>query len=72
MSIATRLLELASKKKYNYNAMATKITWLHLSTGIPLNQPIAFTYQLIPNGLLFDTPNLIYLLLEIGFPILHC
>ena len=36
---------------FDCNAMATKITWLHLSTGIPLSLPIAFTYQLIPTGL---------------------
>ena len=44
--------------------MATKITWLHLSTGIPLSLLIAFTYQLIPIGLLLDMT--IHILLLIG------
>ena len=70
--IATRSSELAPKKEGNCNAVATKITWLHLSTGIPLSLPIAFTYQLIPIGLFPDTLNLIYLLLRIGFPTSHC
>ena len=51
--------------------MATKITWLYLFTGISLSQPMIFTYQLIPNGLFSDIPNLIHLLLEIGFSIPH-
>ena len=71
-SIAMRSSELAPKKEGNCNAVATKITWLHLSTGISLSQPIAFTYQLIPNGLLPNTPNRIHLLLGIGFPSSHC
>ena len=55
----------------NCNTVATKITWLHLSIGILLSQSIVFIYQLISNGLLPDTPNLIHLLLGIGFLFLH-
>ena len=51
-------------KKGNYNAVATKIMWLHLSTGIPLSLSIAFIYQLIPIGLLFGI--IICILLLIG------
>ena len=71
-SIATRSSELAPKNEGNCNAVATKITWLHLSTGIPLSPPIAFAYQLIPIGLLLGTTKPILLLLGIGFPTLHC
>ena len=55
-----------------YNVVATKIMWLHLSTGIPLSLSNPFTYCLIFIGLFLDTPNLIYLLSGIGFPTLHC
>ena len=57
---------------WNCNAVATKIMWLHLSTGISLSLLTPFTYCLIPTGLFLDTPNLIYLLSEIGFPTSHC
>ena len=53
-SIATRSSELAPKKEGNCNAVATKITWLHLSTNISLSPPIALTYHLIPNSSLFQ------------------
>ena len=52
--------------------MVTKITWLHLSTGIPLSQPIASTYQLIPIGLLLGKTIRILLLLRMGLLISHC
>ena len=52
--------------------MATKIIWLHLSTGIPLNQPIAFTYQLILIDLLVGRIIRIHLLLRIGLLTSHC
>ena len=70
--IATRSLELAPKKEGNSNAVATKIMWLHLSTGIPLSPSTLFTYYLILIDLFLDTPNLIYLLSGIGFPTSHC
>ena len=44
--------------------MATKITWLHLSTGIPLSLPIAFIYQLIPIGLFLGITICIFLLIK--------
>ena len=66
-----QLFKFSTKVLINSNAVAIMITWLHLSTSIPLSQPIAFTYQLIPNGLFPNTPNLIHLLLGIGFPTLH-
>ena len=52
--------------------MAIKITWLQLFTGILLSLLTSFTYCFIPTSLFPDTPNLIYLLLEIGFSISHC
>ena len=53
------------------NAVATKITWLHLSTGIPLSLPIAFTYQLISIGLLLGITIRIFLLIGNRLPTSH-
>ena len=71
MLIATRSSELAPKKEGNCNAVAIKITWLHLSTGIPPSPRTPFIYCLISTGLFPDIPNLIYLLSGIGFSTLH-
>ena len=43
-----------------------------ISYIILLSLSIVFKYHFIFDGSLFDIPNLIYLLLEINFSLLHC